>query len=205
MVLSFQPVLHCDGHSLETRGLLGVIPSAQYMYDETTGKNITLAQAFEHVARDCVQVYDRGFATTAVGQRLYAACLGTKGDQEFMLKSFGLTRYWAKNTCCWACLAHKRASPNYRDTSDDAEWRSTVDESPPPWASPPVWSTCPGFHRRWLTIDTMHAFHLGVGQDTFASGLQALIKQGIFSCAGAAYLEFRSWCRNTKKYPAWGS
>ena len=66
---------------------------------------------------------------------------------------------------CHFCLAERSDGPrNFRDCSDTAAWKNTLGEGPEPWLPPHPWLQIPGFSTRWLAVDMLHSFHLGLGR-----------------------------------------
>ena len=52
-----------------------------------------------------------------------------------------------------------------------------VDEfSTSPWNQEPIFALLPGFHLRMISVDILHAWHLGVGRDVIGSVLRCMAK-----------------------------
>ena len=80
---------------------------------------------------------------------------------------------------CYKCKATKGSddvSWSYSNVSEDAPWRATL-YSEPPWPADitPSLAGVVGFYPYMLSIDILHAFHLGVGRDLCASAIKILV------------------------------
>ena len=61
----------------------------------------------------------------------------------------------------------------YSDINTQAPWRATeyVDS---PWDIPPALAALEGFSERMISIDMMHAMHMGVARDLVGSCVKVL-------------------------------
>ena len=80
---------------------------------------------------------------------------------------------------CWVCLCTKGSQDvqwSFTNLNEDSPWMSVLYQQDP-WSVRPSLADVDGFTLRMLSIDLLHAFHLGVGRDLCGSAIRVLASQ----------------------------
>ena len=91
-----------------------------------------------------------------------------KGDWKFLRQSLNFERHYGAESICYYCEASKGnhvRDMNFTDLSPDAGWRETIFSCPPPWTVLPALAKLRFFEVKMVSIDLLHAWHLGVARD----------------------------------------
>ena len=108
--------------------------------------------------------------------------LNIKGDWQFLQKSGHLVRHWSCHQVCHLCMATRAGDLSFTNMLPTAPWRQTVQDAPLPWPVeyPPAWARIPGFTAVSLSLDILHAWHLGLGRAFAGSSIRAMCDAGLF-------------------------
>ena len=77
---------------------------------------------------------------------------------------------------CEASLGRRRPAMIYSNINDDAPWRRT-EFLRNPWDEEPALMQLVGFSVPMISLDIMHAFHLGIGRDIVGASIKILCKK----------------------------
>ena len=203
-----------SGHTYLSRWLLFSLGSWIYLDNPEV-----LERLVARVASDMKDLFLNG--VEVAGQRMYAACLGVKGDLDWHRQVYTLLRSYAhvgtKYTghICHACLAGG-TGPLFEDYSEQPAWTTTTFMQRPWNPNGPVPSLCeiPSFPapEELIQLDPFHVVKMGIGRSIAGGVLVFLIRQKYFDFPGStqnfkdrlqrAHASFRLYCISQKKYPS---
>ena len=154
--------------------------------------------------------------------RWFAAVAAFKGDMDFHLKSFELTRSYShvqsrdQGYICHQCFADAgcNAVQPFDDFSEEPTWAQSIHASRP-WAEPePVLAQLPTYPapEKGIVDDPLHVLKLGICRDVIGGVLLVLCKLQFFDYPGStvnivdrlarAHSNFSLYCSAMKEFPA---
>ena len=211
--LKHQTTNYC-GHTYLSRWLLFSLGSWIYLKHPEV-----LDVLVARVACDMKDLCENG--VVVAGRRVYAACLGVKGDLDWHRQVYNLLRSYAhvgtKSTgsICHACLAGGNG-PMFEDYSENPTWANTAFVQRP-WdtnAAPPYLCQIPSFPapEELIQLDPFHVVKMGVGRSIAGGVLVFLVRQKYFDHPGSsqnfkerlerAHSNFSLYCSSQRKYPS---
>ena len=211
--LKAQTTNYC-GHTYLSRWLLFSLGSWIYLKHPEV-----LDTLVSRVAADMKDLFENGVLVG--GRRIYAACIGVKGDLDWHRQVYLLLRSYAHvgtkytGPICHACLAGGNG-PLFEDYSEDPVWATSVFVQRPWDTNGPSPSLCaiPSFPapEELIQLDPFHIVKMGVGRSVAGGVLVFLIRQKYFDHAGStqnfkdrlerAHSSFALYCSSQRKYPA---
>ena len=165
-----------------SRFVIALMPATRY-YVNTSGINMTLQALLKIVVR-------------SLNRWQCAQVVTIKGDWKFMVQCANLERHPGTNRICFrpGCFASKSLDCPYTDVSAGAAWRAAAAPVLLPWSVQPEICHLRGFDARWLSVDLLHAFHLGVGRDIASSAFVVLLRTGQFAGNNALWPQSLQTC-----------
>ena len=208
------------GHSYLTRHVL-------------YGQRASVLQKNPHVLNEVLQIIVDDFNKLMVEGievpghgTVFAAIVGCKGDMDFHVKSYKLSRCYSKvqsrdqGFICHACLAAAgvNSAHNFDDFRESPDWEATMystrpfDENWPILANLPIDDDAP---ERAIVGDTLHIIKLGLARDLVGGIIIILLRLGFWDYAGCnrnltdrlsrAHSHWILFCRATKEHPSFRS
>lgn len=204
-------------HSLLTKYAVAALPNSIYKNTQAVPKLL------EAIAAQLEKLFEVGVNVN--GQRWFIGFTGCKGDLDWHLKTFGLTRCWKQQTtevaahCCHECLAGSGAADfPFEDASFTPGWGPTVFSLRPWGAQEPALLRIPheagSQKERIIRRDFFHNTKCGLLRDFAGSSILLLARLGYFNEQGPgvsnardvllerAFNHFRLFCKGIGKTPA---
>ena len=204
------------GHSYVTRHLLFGLSSSIGKKNPHVTKWLfqTVVDSFERLMQEGVEVPGHG--------RYFAALVGCKGDMDWHVKGYELTRCYlnaqsrGQGLLCHACEAASGAAARFpfEDFSEQPKWLPTLYRSRP-WIGQPTLAGLP-FDRvapeRAIVPDPLHVIKLGLARDLIGGVILVLARKGFFDFPGStrnvadrlvrAHSSFTLFCAVTREHPS---
>ena len=105
---------------------------------------------------------------------------------------------------CWMCLCTKGSddpSWSFTNLNDGCPWMGTLFQQDP-WSIKPSLADLEGFNLQMLSVDLLHAFHLGCGRDLAGSAIRSLASQAGFWAGNTQDLRLESATRSLRAFAA---
>ena len=182
--------LNFSGSTFKTRLLYSTLPAKSYGANKM--KQRILMSLFENWANDLMALFTHGVEyTTSTGKvtKLYASCIGCKGDWPALKLAGSLTRHFGRaektssgqqNGICHLC---KAGMPGFgwHEYGPKASWNIDRAAVPLPWkptqTSPLVrLAMDPTRPEQFLKIDSFHTLHKGCFADLASSAIVSFSK-----------------------------
>ena len=175
MVVTWQSeVCPKSSDAMFSRHVITMFPSSEYYIEEESGTNVTLQTAMGIIVQSLNFLAEHG-----VGQpKLFAQCIGIKGDWKWHRQCCNLVRHYGVNSVCYMCPATKNLVDPLTNLSPNAHWRGQIhNPANPPWEVEPAVASLHGWATWFVLPDLLHVWHLGIGRDVVAGCLLILLRK----------------------------
>ena len=178
-----------------------------------------LNQLVARLASDLTSLFNEGVVVK--DRRIYACCIGVKGDLDYHRQVYRLVRSYAHvgtrytGSICHACAAGG-AGPLFEDYSELPGWVLTTYSSRP-WDTngpAPAFAQIPSYPapEELIVLDPFHILKMGVGRSVAGGILVFLCKRKYFDYEGStsnfpdrlerAHTNFSLYCKTQKLHPS---